>query len=117
MSTNESVVTEQDATRQEQEVTPLELFFDLVFVFAFTQVTGFLVEHLTWTGMARGATLLAALWWAWVTYSWLTGAVPAEEALSARAVILTAMVAMLIVALSVPSAFGDDGYYSVSPTS
>ena len=86
----------------------MELFFDLVFVFAFTQVTGFLVENLTWTGMARGAALFAALWWAWVTYSWLTGAVPAEERLPARLVILTAMVAMLVVALAVPDAFGDD---------
>ncbi|QZP39333.1 low temperature requirement protein A [Halobaculum magnesiiphilum] len=94
---------------QEQDVTPLELFFDLVFVFAFTQVTGFLVDHLTWPGMLRGAALLAALWWAWVTYSWLTGAVPAEERLPARLVILTAMSAMLLVALAVPGAFGDDG--------
>lgn len=98
----------EETGEQQQEVTPLELFFDLVFVFAFTQVTGFLVEHLSWTGMVRGAALLAALWWAWVTYSWLTGAVPAEEALPARLVILTAMVAMLLVALAVPDAFGDD---------
>jgi low temperature requirement protein LtrA len=108
MSTNGSAVTERDAAEQEQDVTPLELFFDLVFVFAFTQVTGFLVANLTWIGMARGAALLATLWWAWVTYSWLTGAVSAEEALPARLVILTGMVAMLIVALSVPGAFGDD---------
>ena len=98
----------ETANEQEQSVTPLELFFDLVFVFAFTQVTDFLVEHLTWAGMARGAALFAALWWAWVTYSWLTGAVSAEEVLSARLVILTAMTAMLLVALSVPDAFGDD---------
>lgn len=108
MSTNGSASTARDAGSEEQDVTPLELFFDLVFVFAFTQVTGFLVENLTWTGMARGAALFAALWWAWVTYSWLTGAVPAEERLPARLVILTAMVAMLVVALAVPDAFGDD---------
>jgi low temperature requirement protein LtrA len=108
MSTNGSTFAEQDAGGEDQEVTPLELFFDLVFVFAFTQVTGFLVEHLSWAGMARGAALLAALWWAWASYSWLTGAVSAEEALPARLVILTGMVAMLIVALSVPGAFGDD---------
>ncbi|HET7324602.1 MAG TPA: low temperature requirement protein A, partial [Halococcus sp.] len=109
MSQNESGDAEQDAAEQEQEVTPLELFFDLVFVFAFTQVTSFLVEHLSWAGIVSGAALLAALWWAWVTYSWLTGAVPAEEALSARVVILAAMAAMLIVALAVPDAFGNDG--------
>ena len=67
----------------EQRVTPLELFFDLVFVFALTQVTGFLADHLTWTGMLQGAALLAVLWWAWRAYSWLTNAVPAEEVISA----------------------------------
>ena len=109
MNTVDSITTPAEtAGEQEQSVTPLELFFDLVFVFGFTQVTGFLVEHLTWAGMAQGAALFAALWWAWVTYSWLTGAVPAEDVLSARLVILTAMAAMLLVALSVPGAFGDD---------
>ena len=45
----------------ERRVTPLELFFDLVFVFALTQVTGFLVDHLTWTGMLQGVALLTVL--------------------------------------------------------
>lgn len=93
---------------QEQSVTPLELFFDLVFVFAFTQVSSFLAHHLTWTGLAQGAALLAVLWWAWVCYSWLTGAVDAEEEMPARMVVLTAMAAMLIVALTVPDAFGEN---------
>ena len=93
----------------EQRVTPLELFFDLVFVFAITQVTGFLSDDLTWAGVARGMALLAALWWAWVGYSWLTNAVPAEEAIPARLVILSAMAAMLVASLAVPGAFGEDG--------
>jgi low temperature requirement protein LtrA len=46
----------------EERVTPLELFFDLVFVFALTQVTGFLADHLTWLGMLKAAALLTALW-------------------------------------------------------
>jgi low temperature requirement protein LtrA len=46
----------------EERVTPLELFFDLVFVFALTQVTGFLVDHLTWLGMLQAAALLMVLW-------------------------------------------------------
>src|ERR687894_2453309 len=93
----------------EQRVTPLELFFDLVFVFALTQVTGFLADHLTWVGMLQGAALLATLWWAWVGYSWLTNAVPAEEVIPARLVIFTAMAAMLVVSLAVPGAFGEYG--------
>lgn len=90
----------------EQSVTPLELFFDLVFVFAFTQVSSFLAHHLTWTGLAQGVALLGVLWWAWVCYSWLTGAVNAEHVMPARLVVLTAMAAMLVVALTVPDAFG-----------
>src|SRR5918994_3424311 len=90
----------------EQRVTPLELFFDLVFVFALTQVTGFLADHLTWVGMIQGAALLAVLWWAWGGYAWLTNAVPAEEVIPARLVILTAMAAMLVASLAVPNAFG-----------
>jgi low temperature requirement protein LtrA len=96
-----------DAGAQNQDASTLELFFDLVFVFAFTQVTAFLAHHLTWAGIMRGAALLAAVWWAWVCYSWLTGAVRAKEVLSQRIVIFAAMAAMLIVALSVPGAFGD----------
>ena len=90
-------------------VAPLELFFDLVFVFAFTQVTGFLSDHLTWTGMLQGTALLAALWWAWVSYLWLTNAVSAEERIPARIVIISAMAALLVTSLAVPDAFGDDG--------
>jgi|SRR6266536_3514702 len=50
---------------REQRVTPLELFFDLVFVFAVTQVTSFLSHSPTWGGLLRGLLLLGALWWAW----------------------------------------------------
>src|SRR5829696_1296324 len=93
----------------EQRVTPLELFFDLVFVFALTQVTGFLADHLTWVGMLQGAALLTALWSSWAVYSWLTNAVPAEEVIPARMVILTAMAAMFVASLAVPGAFGEYG--------
>lgn len=111
MSTDTSPPTpgeEADADERGQSVTPLELFFDLVFVFAFTQVSSYLAHHLTWAGLARGAGLLAVLWWAWVCYSWLTGAVHAEDEMSARLTVLGAMAAMLVVALAVPDAFGDD---------
>jgi low temperature requirement protein LtrA len=95
--------------RGEQRVTPLELFFDLVFVFALTQVTGFLSHHLTWLGMLQGAALLAALWTAWEGYSWLTNAVPAEDVISARLLIFLAMAAMFVASLAVPGAFGRYG--------
>jgi low temperature requirement protein LtrA len=93
----------------EQRVTPLELFFDLVFVFALTQVTGFLVDHLTWVGMLQAAALLMVLWSSWASYSWLTNAVPAEEVISARLVIFCATAAMFVASLAVPDAFGEYG--------
>jgi low temperature requirement protein LtrA len=93
----------------EERVTPLELFFDLVFVFALTQVTGFLADHLTWLGMLQGAALLTVLWAAWGSYSWLTNAVPAEEVIPARLVIFCAMAALFVASLAVPDAFGEYG--------
>jgi low temperature requirement protein LtrA len=75
-----------------------------------TQVTGFLSDNLTWVGLAQGLALLAALWWAWVGYSWLTNnAVRAEEATPARLVVLAAMAAMLVASLAAPDAFGKAG--------
>jgi low temperature requirement protein LtrA len=92
----------------EQRVTPLELFFDLVFVFAITQVTSLMSESPTWEGMAEGLLVLAAIWWAWAAYSWLTNTIDPEEDL-ARLSMFAAMAAMLVVALATPKAFGDDG--------
>jgi low temperature requirement protein LtrA len=91
----------------EQRVTPLELFFDLVFVFAITQVTGFLSADPTWEGLGRGLLVLGALWWAWAAYAWLTNTLDPEEG-RVRVAMLAAMAAMLLVALAVPHAFGDD---------
>ena len=68
-----------DRTNREQRVTPLELFFDLVFVFAITQVTGFLANDPTWGGLLRGLLLLGVLWWAWAAYAWLTNMLEPEE--------------------------------------
>jgi low temperature requirement protein LtrA len=91
----------------EHQVTPLELFFDLVFVFAMTQVTSLLADDPTWGGVLRGMLVLAALWWAWSVYAWLTSAMDVDEG-GVRLVMLASMGAMLIVALAVPGAFGDD---------
>ena len=98
-----------DGTEEEDVSNPLELFFDVVFVFAFTQVTTFLSNHLSWAGVARGLGLIAALWWGWVAYSWLTDSIPTGEVLTQRIAVLTATVVMFAVALAVPNAFGDGG--------
>jgi low temperature requirement protein LtrA len=91
----------------EERVTPLELFFDLVFVFAITQVTGFLAANETGEGLLRGGLLLAALWWAWGTDAWLTNTVDPEEG-GVRLAVFAAAAAMLVVALATPAAFGPE---------
>ncbi len=91
----------------EHQVTPLELFFDLVFVFGLTQVTVLLADDPTWGGVLRGMLTLAALWWAWSVYAWLTSAMDVDEG-GVRLAMLASMAAMFGVALAVPGAFGDD---------
>ncbi len=95
-----------EATSEEASVTPLELFFDLVFVLALTQVTAYLAEHLTVEGLIRGLLLVALLWWSWVGYAWLGNVVRADEGI-VREVMLAAMATMFIFALAIPEAFDD----------
>jgi low temperature requirement protein LtrA len=92
----------------EHRVTPLELFFDLVFVFAFTQVTTLMSDDTTWGGLGDGLLILAALWWAWTGYAWLTNAVDPDEGV-VRGAMLVAITAMFVAALVVPDAFGPHG--------
>jgi low temperature requirement protein LtrA len=101
-------VSERERERgDEHQITPLELFFDLVFVFAITQVTSRLAADPTWSGVFRGMLVLAALWWAWSVYAWLTSATDVDEG-GVRLLMLASMAAMFGVALAVPGAFGDD---------
>src|SRR5436190_11907132 len=95
------------ARGDEHQVTPLELFFDLVFVFAITQVTSLLAHEPTAAGVLHGTLVLAAIWWAWTTYAWLTSATDVDEG-GVRLAMLGAMGAMLGVALAVPGAFAGD---------
>jgi low temperature requirement protein LtrA len=98
----EEVVEERD-----KRVVPLELFFDLVFVFALTQVTELMSENPTWEGLGQGMLVMTALWWAWGAYAWLTNYIAADEGVE-RLLMFAAMGAMLIAGLAVPHAFGDD---------
>ena len=96
------------ADPREASVSPLELFFDLVFVFALTQVTAFLADDPTFSQLGRGLLMLAIIWWSWSGYTWLTSTVDPELTLP-RLVMFAAMGAMLILALATPGAFADDG--------
>jgi len=97
-----------EAEVDERRVTPLELFFDLVFVFALTQVTSLMAEDPTWLGLLRGMAVLTVLWWAWVAYVWIGTTTDAEDGV-ARFVLLAAMAAMFVTALAAPAAFGRYG--------
>jgi low temperature requirement protein LtrA len=93
-------------SRFEERVKPLELFFDLVFVLAFTQCTGLMANMPTWEGVGRAMLVLGVLWWAWVGYAWLTSVIDPEEG-AVRIVMFGATAGLLVAGLCAPQAFGD----------
>ena len=98
---------EELALETEQNVTALELFFDLVFVFAITQVTGFLYRDPSWLRLVEALAILMALWFAWSGYAWLGNTAGTDEG-AIRVVLLAVMGALLVASLAVPHAFGKD---------
>ncbi|MBW0117580.1 low temperature requirement protein A [Pseudonocardia abyssalis] len=87
-------------------VTTLELFFDLVFVFALTQVTDLMADDPSAVGLFRGALILTVLWWCWVGYAWLCNVVKADEGVI-RVAMFAAMGAMFVAAITIPESFDD----------
>lgn len=88
----------------ERSVGYLELFFDLTFVFAMSQVTHLMLHDISWQGFGRGVLALLALWWAWVCYAWLTNMFEIARVIH-TALMITAMAAMLIAVTALPTAF------------
>ncbi len=95
-----------EALHPESSATTLELFFDLVFVFALTQVTAFMAKDPGAERLTQGMLMIGLLWWCWVAYSWLGNVVKADEG-APRLAMLTAMGAMFVIALAIPEAFDD----------
>jgi low temperature requirement protein LtrA len=95
-------------THQPQRVTTLELFFDLVFVFTLTELTTVLFEAPNGRGLLRVVVMLGLIWWMYGGYAWMTNAVDTTT-LARRLVLLAAMGAYFMLALSIPHAFGDTG--------
>jgi low temperature requirement protein LtrA len=106
MATMRQGPVRMEVVSEDARVTPIELFFDLVFVFALTQVTALMADDLTPRGMVRGLLVLAVLWWCWTGYAWLGNLVRADEGVG-RVAMFAAMAAMFVLALSVPEAFDD----------
>jgi low temperature requirement protein LtrA len=96
-----------EATGERAVVTPLELFFDLVFVFALTQVTDLMAEDPTVGLVVRGVLMLGVLWWSWTGYAWLGNIARADEGII-RVGVFLAMGAVFVAAITIPEAF-DDG--------
>jgi low temperature requirement protein LtrA len=93
---------------EQHEAAPLELFYDLVFVFAVTQVSDLLVEDLSWTGAGHALVALLVVWWAWDYTVWVTSEVETDQA-PVRVLLLAMMLASLAMAVAVPEAFGQHG--------
>jgi low temperature requirement protein LtrA len=91
---------------EQASVTPLELFFDLVFVFALTQVTAFMADDLTWNGLFRGTLIVMLLWWCWIGWAWIANISSPDQA-TIKFLMLAAMSAMFLMALCIPEAFDD----------
>ncbi|MGA7396185.1 MAG: low temperature requirement protein A [Solirubrobacterales bacterium] len=86
----------------------LELFYDLVFVFAITQVTHLLIGHLTWLGVLQSTIILLTVWWAWQFTTWATNELD-PEAIPIRLLLIVIMLASLLMSVAIPDAFGDRG--------
>src|SRR3954454_24380798 len=91
----------------EQRTTSLELFYDLVFVFAITQVSHLLLDHLTWQGAGRAAFVLLVVWWSWNYTTWVTNELDPDSAV-VRLLLIGLMLASLLMAIAIPHAFGDE---------
>jgi low temperature requirement protein LtrA len=91
---------------EEQRATSLELFYDLVFVFAITQVSHLLLEHLTWAGAGQALLVLLVVWWSWNYTTWVTNELD-PESLSVRLLMIALMLASLLMAIAIPQAFGE----------
>lgn len=91
---------------EEQRATTLELFYDLVFVFAITQVSHLLLDHLDWAGVAQSLVVLLVVWWSWNYTTWATNELDPDSPV-VRVAIIAVMLASLVMAVAIPEAFGD----------
>jgi low temperature requirement protein LtrA len=101
-------------TSNDHRVTQFELFFDLVFVFAFTQVTQLMAHEHDALGIVRGLTILGILWWTWCSYSWLANHAQADRGVLYVGMVV-AMALIFVMAFAIPDAHADPGGVPVAP--
>ena len=92
----------------EAEVSYLELFVDLVFVFAITQLSHYLVEHLSWLGLAQTIVMFLAIWWAWIYTTWAANWINPDR-VRIRVMLLSVMLGSMVMAIALPKAFATNG--------
>ncbi len=107
-SVKAAIPSSYSAGSAEPRVSSLELFFDLVFVFTITQLTTVLAREPNWTSLLQLTLIFGNVWWMYGGYAWLTNAVPPRE-LGVRLLLLVGMGGFLLIALSIPTAFGAGG--------
>ena len=105
--------TDEPQEADGRSVGNLELFFDLTFVYAMSQVTQLMLSDISWQGFGRGVLALLALWWAWVCYAWLTNLFEVARVVH-MTLIIFAMAAMLIAVIALPTAFTTGALFSGS---
>src|SRR5215203_4438896 len=98
----------------EQHATTLELFYDLVFVFAITQVSHLLLNHLTWTGAGQATLVLLVVWWSWNYTTWVTNELD-PESIVVRLLLIALMLGSLLMAIAIPKPSGDKGWFLAGP--
>ena len=106
--TAQAAVSPETATQplaEERRTSSVELFWDLVFAFAITQVATLLSKHLTWAGFGRAMLILALVWWAWSAFVWAANA-QANDSAVLRLALLVASAFIFVSGLAIPDAFG-----------
>ena len=93
---------------ERQRATALELFFDLVFVFAITQVSHLLLDDLSWNGVGHAVLALLVVWWAWNYTTWVTNELD-PDSVAVRLLLIGLMLASLLMAVAIPQAFAERG--------
>lgn len=106
MTTSDASRRRLMATGAGHRVTPAELFFDLVFVYAITQVTALMSQDISARRIAEGVIVLFLLWWCWCAFAWLGNVLRADFG-AARLVLFAVMALMLVIAITVPESFDD----------
>ncbi len=90
----------------EDRVAFIELFFDLVFVLAVTQLSHHVVDHLDARGLMEGVVMLVAIWWVWMYTTWVTNWMDPQRS-PVRLMLIALMLLGLVLSTSIPEAFGD----------